>query len=127
MKDQTLSRRNALKLARLGVLLGAGLGISHVVEAETGGGLRRRTNTVVVKHVLKLYSKVEKGYQLEAVIPMEGDVEAAFRDPSAVFSARITGKGHGPDGPYAKAEITVNKAKTSMTRVKTAMKFQKRQ
>ncbi len=114
MSDTPISRRDAMKLAKLGVLLTAGLGVCRLVDAKTGepvgqGGVKE--NKIGMKEVGEFITKnrippgtflnttfqyTEAGLELVSIVPLRGDLKAALNDPKAILSIKI--KGEGKDG-----------------------------
>jgi hypothetical protein len=110
MKSDRISRRDTLRLVRLGALMTAGLGVTKLVNAETGdpvivGGAEMGDNTMKISSEMAKRFKelgikdnglglaIFKFYKLDMVglyaMPVQGDIGAARKDKNAIVSLKI--------------------------------------
>ncbi len=138
MSESQISRREAMKLAKLAALLAAGLGISKIVDAKTGelvpgiGQGRAKTEQKTYQqidayirgkrlppntYITTVFKVVEGDLELLAIVPMHGDIEAAIKDPATILSIRLTGKdrrafeAQKTEKEYSLASVNLREAK----------------
>jgi hypothetical protein len=110
MKSDCISRRDTLRLMKLGALMTAGLGVTKMVNAETGdpvivGGAEMGDNTMKISSDLaKRFKELgikENGYGLTVfkffrtdmvglyAMPVQGDLAEARNDPKAMLMFKV--------------------------------------